>query len=79
MSMQQPDETLVSFGGLKIDISQLDVLDRSSNVNSVRISCAVFIVLVVFTVALRIFARARYVRRIFADDSMFWVRSKRIC
>jgi fumarate reductase subunit D len=68
MSRQRSDENIVLFGGIEVDIGQFDLSDRSSRVSSVKIANIVFIVLVVLTVGLRIFARAKYVRHIFADD-----------
>ncbi|KAL6167551.1 hypothetical protein ACJQWK_06971 [Exserohilum turcicum] len=68
MSTQQPGENIVLFGGFKVDVSQFNLNDRSSNVAGVKIPCVIFIILVVLTVALRTFARAKYVGHIFADD-----------
>lgn len=68
MSTQQPRENIVLFGGFEVDISQFDLDDRSSNVAGVRIPCIIFIILVVLTVALRTFARVKYVRHVFVDD-----------
>jgi hypothetical protein len=70
MSRQRSEESVVLFGGFEVDISQFDLGDRSSRVSSVKIANIIFIILVVLTVSLRIFARVRYVRRIFADDGM---------
>ncbi|KAF1836365.1 hypothetical protein BDW02DRAFT_493764 [Decorospora gaudefroyi] len=68
MSRQQSDAKIVLFGGIEVDISQFDFNDHSSRVASVKIANIIFIALVLTTVALRIFARVKYVRRIFADD-----------
>jgi hypothetical protein len=68
MSRQRSEESIVLFGGFEVDISQFDLGDRSSRVSSVQIANIIFIILVVLTVSLRIFARVKYVRRIFADD-----------
>jgi hypothetical protein len=70
MSRQRSEESVVLFGGFEVDISQFDLGDRSSRVSSVKIANIIFIILVVLIVSLRIFARVRYVRRIFADDGM---------
>ncbi|KAL6707604.1 hypothetical protein ACN47E_003954 [Coniothyrium glycines] len=58
----------VTFGAIEVDLSQLDLNDHSSRVDWVRISSCVFIVLVLATVGLRVFARAMCVRKIFTDD-----------
>jgi hypothetical protein len=68
MSRQQSGENIVLFGGIEVDISHFDLDDRASRVSCVKIANIIFIILVVLTVGLRIFARARYVRHIFADD-----------
>jgi hypothetical protein len=68
MSRQRSEESIVLFGGIEVDISQFDLGDRSSRVSSIKIANIIFIILVVLTVSLRIFARVKYVRRIFADD-----------
>ena len=58
----------VEFGGIRVDISQFDFNDTSSRVASVHTSNIVLISLVVSVVSLRLFARARFVKQIFADD-----------
>ncbi|KAI4945072.1 hypothetical protein J4E91_008049 [Alternaria rosae] len=63
-----PNADPVFFGGIEVDITQFDFSDHSSKVNSLTITCAVFIALVVSTVGLRLFARGKYVGHIFADD-----------
>jgi hypothetical protein len=68
MLKQQSDGRLVLFGGIEVDISQFDFNDHSSRVANVKTANIILIILVVSTVSLRIFARAKYVRRIFADD-----------
>ncbi|CAN9457782.1 unnamed protein product [Alternaria alternata] len=67
-SQSGPNLDPVYFGGIEVDISQFDFSDHSSRLGAVTITCTVFIALVVLTVALRIFSRARYVRHIFLDD-----------
>jgi hypothetical protein len=59
---------LVEIGGIRVDISQFDFSDTSSKVNDVRTANIVLISLVLLTVTLRLVARTRFVRRIFADD-----------
>jgi hypothetical protein len=61
----------VEFGGIRVDISQLDFSNTSSKVNDVRTANIVLISLVVTTVSLRLVARTRFVRRIFADDGEY--------
>ncbi|KAI4914980.1 hypothetical protein J4E90_005017 [Alternaria incomplexa] len=63
-----PNADPVFFGGIEVDITQFDFSDHTSKVNSLTITCAVFIALVVLTVGLRLFARAKYVGHIFIDD-----------
>jgi hypothetical protein len=58
----------VEIGGIRVDVSQFDFSDTSSKVNDVRTANIVLISLVVLTVTLRLVARTRFVRRIFADD-----------
>ncbi|KAL5118448.1 hypothetical protein ACEQ8H_003624 [Pleosporales sp. CAS-2024a] len=58
----------VEFGGLIIDVSQLNFNDHRSRVNDVRYANIVLIVLVIVTVCLRLFARIKFVKRIFPDD-----------
>jgi hypothetical protein len=58
----------IDIGGLRIDISQFDLSDTSSKVAEVRTANIVLISLVVAVVSLRLFARSRIVKRIFADD-----------
>ncbi|KAF2853823.1 hypothetical protein T440DRAFT_389092 [Plenodomus tracheiphilus IPT5] len=67
-SQTPPSEDVVLFGGVAVDISQFDFTDRSSRVASLRIVNIVLIVCVLSVVGLRIFARLKYVQRIFADD-----------
>jgi hypothetical protein len=77
-----PNEAPVFFGGIRVDISQFDFSNHSSRVTSVTTTCAVFIALVVLTVGLRLFARRRYVGRIFADDGkrlLCHIRSRLMC
>ncbi|KAF1945858.1 hypothetical protein EJ02DRAFT_473841 [Clathrospora elynae] len=66
--MLRQEKSLLPFGSVMVDTSKLDFNDHSSRVASVKITNTVFIILVVLTVGLRIFARARYVHKIFADD-----------
>lgn len=65
-----PREVVV-FGAFEIDLSQFNFNDRSSRIGWIRVSSYIFIVLVFLAVALRVFARIRYVRRLFTDDRMF--------
>jgi hypothetical protein len=58
----------VEIGGIRVDISQFNFSDTSSKVNDVRTANIVLISLVVLTVTLRLVARLRFVKRIFADD-----------
>jgi hypothetical protein len=59
----------VEIGGIRVDISQFDLSDTSSKVADVRTANIILISLVVVVVSLRLLARAKYVKRIFADDS----------
>jgi hypothetical protein len=61
----------VELGGLRVDISQFDLSDTRSRVNDVRTANIVLISLVIVVVSLRLFARIRFVKRIFADDSKY--------
>ena len=79
MSGQQPRSELLLFGGIEVDISQLNFNDHSSNVAAVKISCIIFIALVIPVVALRIYSRLKCGHRIFADDSMTTDPSTRLC
>ncbi|KAL1794317.1 hypothetical protein ACET3X_007738 [Alternaria dauci] len=56
------------FGNIEIDITEFDFSNLSSRLGTVTITCTVSIILVVLTVALRIYSRARYVKHIFLDD-----------
>lgn len=58
----------VNFGGLRVDISQFNFNDHSSRVADVQTANIILIILVIFIVSLRLFARARLVKQIFADD-----------
>lgn len=58
----------VEIGGISVDISQFDLSNTSSRVNDVRTANIVLISLVIVTVSLRLFARIKFVKRIFADD-----------
>jgi hypothetical protein len=58
----------VEIGGIRVDISQFDLSDTSSRVGDVRTANVVLISLVIVTVSLRLFARIKFVKRIFADD-----------
>lgn len=49
-------------------MSKFDFNDHSSRVSSIKITNILLIILVVFIVGLRLFARAVLVRKIFADD-----------
>ncbi|KAI4640009.1 hypothetical protein J4E93_008808 [Alternaria ventricosa] len=55
-----PNADPMFFGGIEVDITQFDFSDHTTKVNSLTITCAVFIALVVLTVGLRLFARAKY-------------------
>lgn len=77
-SQSGPNLDPVYFGGIEVDISQFDFSDHSSRLGAVTITCTVFIALVVLTVALRIFSRARYVRHIFLDDGTCYTKNKRL-
>jgi hypothetical protein len=61
-------ENLVEIGGLRVDISQFDFSDTSSRVSHVRTANIALISLVVSVVSLRLFARIKFLKRIFADD-----------
>ena len=63
-------ETYTDFGPsfLQVDVSQFDFDDHSSRVDSIKTTNILLIVAVVSIVGLRIFARAVFVRNIFADD-----------
>lgn len=76
-SQSGPNLNPVFFGGIEVDISQFDFSDHSSRLGSVTITCTIFIVLVVLTVSLRIFSRAKYVRHIFVDDGTCQTKDKR--
>jgi hypothetical protein len=58
----------VEIGGIRVDISQFDLSDTSSRVNDVRTANIVLISLVIVTVSLRLLARIKFVKRVFADD-----------
>lgn len=72
MSRYEPKNLTVFFGGITVDASHFDFDDHSSRVVTVRIANIVLIVLVLFTVSLRLFAKVKYVHRVFADDSMYF-------
>jgi hypothetical protein len=59
----------VVIGGLRVNVSQFDFSDTSSRVADVRTANIVLISLVVAIVSLRLIARTKFVKRIFADDS----------
>jgi hypothetical protein len=59
----------VNFGGIRVDTSQFDLNDHSSRVADVHTANIILIVVVVSVVSLRLFARIRYVKRVFTDDS----------
>ncbi|KAF2823170.1 hypothetical protein CC86DRAFT_357069 [Ophiobolus disseminans] len=59
----------VDFGGVRVDISQFDFADSSSRVATVRTTSITLIILVALVVSLRLFARAKFVGRIFVDDA----------
>jgi uncharacterized membrane protein len=61
----------VDFGGLQVDVSQFDFDDHSDRVADVRTANVILIILVLFIISLRLFARARYVKQFFADDSKY--------
>jgi hypothetical protein len=61
----------VDFGGIQVDVSQLNLSDTSSRVADIRITSIVLISLVVTVVSLRLFARTRVVKQIFADDGAY--------
>jgi hypothetical protein len=71
MSGQNLGANVILFGGVEVDLSQIDFNDRTSRVGTVKITNIVLIVLVVSIVTLRLAARAIFVRNIFADDSMY--------
>jgi hypothetical protein len=56
------------YVGIRVDISQFDLSNTTSRVNDVRIANFVLISLVIVTVSLRLLARIKFVKRIFADD-----------
>jgi ABC-type glucose/galactose transport system permease subunit len=58
----------VEIGNIRVDISQFDLSDTSSKVADVRTANIILISLVVVVVSLRLFARTKFVKRIFADD-----------
>ncbi|KAF1848658.1 uncharacterized protein K460DRAFT_353613 [Cucurbitaria berberidis CBS 394.84] len=60
--------TVLLFGGIEVDISQFDFNDHSSRTSSIKTTNTLLIILVVSIVGLRLFARAAFVRKIFADD-----------
>jgi hypothetical protein len=61
----------VDFGGIRVDISQFDLSDTSSRVEDVRIASIVLISLVVSIIILRLYARTKIVKHIFADDGTY--------
>lgn len=61
----------VDFGGLQVDINQFDFNDHSNRVGDVRTANVILIILVVSILSLRLFARAKYVKRFFADDGKY--------
>lgn len=65
----------VEIGGERVDISQFDLSDTSSRVNDVRTANIVLISLVILIVSLRLFARIKFVKRIFADDGKYMHRT----
>jgi hypothetical protein len=67
----------VDFGGIQVDVSQLNLSDTSSRVADIRITSIVLISLVVSVVSLRLFARTRVVKQVFADDGT--LLNLRIC
>jgi hypothetical protein len=62
----------VDFGGIQVDVSQLNLSDTSSRVADIRITSIVLISLVVSVVSLRLFARTRVVKQVFADDGTYF-------
>lgn len=64
-------EVWVVFGGIRVDISQLNFNDHSSRVAAVITTNIIMMVLVVIVVSLRLFARLHYVKQVFTDDSEF--------
>ncbi|KAH7081372.1 hypothetical protein BKA63DRAFT_599720 [Paraphoma chrysanthemicola] len=60
--------TEVEFGGIRVDISQFDFSDTRSRVHDVQTANIVMIVVVLTVVSLRLFARIKFVKQIFADD-----------
>ena len=54
-----------------MDTSQFDLNDHSSRVADVHTANIILIVVVVSVVSLRLFARIRYVKRVFTDDSTY--------
>ncbi|KAH7410047.1 hypothetical protein DE146DRAFT_604726 [Phaeosphaeria sp. MPI-PUGE-AT-0046c] len=59
----------VEIGGLRVDISQFDFSNTSSRVGNVRSANIILITLVVLVVSLRLFARTKFVKRVFLDDT----------
>ncbi|EDU41586.1 hypothetical protein PtrSN002B_008574 [Pyrenophora tritici-repentis] len=68
MSGQQSSSKYILFGGIRVDISQLDFSDHTSNVGAIKSSSIVFIAFIIPVVALRIYSRMKCGHRIFADD-----------
>jgi hypothetical protein len=68
----------VEIGGIRVDISQFDFSNTSSRVADLRSANIILIALVVLVVSLRLFARTKFVKRVFADDSKYCVTSKRV-
>lgn len=62
-------EQFVDIGGLRVDISQFDFSNTSSRVGDIRSTNITLITLVILVVGLRLFARTKFVQRVFADDS----------
>ncbi|KAK1918109.1 hypothetical protein P3342_000829 [Pyrenophora teres f. teres] len=67
-ALQSRSGNLILFGGIQVDISQLNFNDHSSNVAAIKISCIVFIALIIPVVTLRIYSRLKCGYRISADD-----------
>jgi hypothetical protein len=63
----------IVIGGIRVDISQFDLSDTSSKAAEVRTANIILISLVVVVVSLRLFARVKFVRRIFADDGKKYI------
>ncbi|KAL7770734.1 hypothetical protein CFE70_000673 [Pyrenophora teres f. teres 0-1] len=70
-ALQSRSGNLILFGGIQVDISQLNFNDHSSNVAAIKISCIVFIALIIPVVTLRIYSRLKCGYRISADDGVF--------